>query len=76
MYELFKRFFESIVSYVELEGVVKNVVSYALNRQLSIDGLTKLYEKENIKVKMDEFLNALQEVVPTFKASKRHKYCS
>ncbi|XP_028775580.1 vesicle-fusing ATPase [Neltuma alba] len=53
----------------ELEGVVKSAVSFALNRQLSLDDLTKPVEEENIKVTMDDFLNALQEVVPAFGAS-------
>ncbi|KAK7400570.1 hypothetical protein VNO78_11780 [Psophocarpus tetragonolobus] len=53
----------------ELEGVVKSAVSYALNRQLSLDDLTKPVEEENIKVTMDDFLNALQEVIPAFGAS-------
>ncbi|KAK9674096.1 hypothetical protein RND81_12G211100 [Saponaria officinalis] len=53
----------------ELEGVVKSAVSYALNRQLNMDDLTKPVEEENIKVTMDDFLNALHEVVPAFGAS-------
>ncbi|KAL1327146.1 vesicle-fusing ATPase [Arachis ipaensis] len=53
----------------ELEGVVKSAVSYALNRQLSLEDLTKQVEEENIKVTMDDFLNALQEVIPAFGAS-------
>ncbi|MED6195759.1 hypothetical protein PIB30_041002 [Stylosanthes scabra] len=53
----------------ELEGVVKSAVSYALNRQLSLEDLTKQVEEENIKVTMDDFLNALHEVTPAFGAS-------
>ncbi|KAH6764278.1 AAA-type ATPase family protein [Perilla frutescens var. frutescens] len=53
----------------ELEGVVKSAVSYALNRQLSMDDLTKPVDEENIKVTMDDFLKAVQEVVPAFGAS-------
>ncbi|KAK7369016.1 hypothetical protein VNO80_11050 [Phaseolus coccineus] len=53
----------------ELEGVVKSAVSYALNRQLSLDDLTKQVDEENIKVTMDDFLNALHEVIPAFGAS-------
>ncbi|KAI3786589.1 hypothetical protein L1987_40374 [Smallanthus sonchifolius] len=53
----------------ELEGVVKSAVSYALNRQLSLDDLTKTIDEESIKVTMDDFLNALHEVVPSFGAS-------
>ncbi|GFP78610.1 vesicle-fusing ATPase [Phtheirospermum japonicum] len=53
----------------ELEGVVKSAVSYALNRQLSMDDLSKPVDEENIKVTMDDFLNALHEVIPAFGAS-------
>ncbi|KAM6550216.1 hypothetical protein CsatB_000024 [Cannabis sativa] len=53
----------------ELEGVVKSAVSYALNRQLSMDDLTKPVDEENIKVTMDDFLNACHEIVPAFGAS-------
>ncbi|KAI3851531.1 hypothetical protein MKW92_038122 [Papaver armeniacum] len=53
----------------ELEGVVKSAVSYALNRQLSLDDLTKTVDEESIKVTMDDFLHALQEIIPAFGAS-------
>lgn len=53
----------------ELEGVVKSAVSYALNRQLSMDDLTKPVDEESIKVTMQDFLNALQEIIPAFGAS-------
>ncbi|KAJ7946983.1 vesicle-fusing ATPase [Quillaja saponaria] len=53
----------------ELEGVVKSAVSFALNRQLSLDDLTKPVDEENIKVTMDDFLHALQEITPSFGAS-------
>lgn len=53
----------------ELEGVVKSAVSFALNRQLSMDDLTKPVDEESIKVTMDDFLTALQEIVPAFGAS-------
>ncbi|XP_061356071.1 vesicle-fusing ATPase [Gastrolobium bilobum] len=53
----------------ELEGVVKSAVSFALNRQLSLDDLTKPVEEDNIKVTMDDFLNALHDVIPMFGAS-------
>ncbi|KAJ9136164.1 hypothetical protein P3X46_033268 [Hevea brasiliensis] len=53
----------------ELEGVVKSAVSFALNRQLNMDDLTKPVDEENIKVAMDDFLHALQEIVPAFGAS-------
>ncbi|KAK9268271.1 hypothetical protein L1049_010714 [Liquidambar formosana] len=53
----------------ELEGVVKSAVSFALNRQLSLDDLTKPVDEESIKVTMEDFLNALQEIIPSFGAS-------
>ncbi|XWS12646.1 hypothetical protein CRYUN_Cryun37aG0107900 [Craigia yunnanensis] len=53
----------------ELEGVVKSAVSFALNRQVSMDDLTKPVDEENIKVTMDDFLNAFLEIVPAFGAS-------
>ncbi|KAH7676371.1 vesicle-fusing ATPase protein [Dioscorea alata] len=53
----------------ELEGVVKSAVSFALNRQISMDDLTKPLDEESIKVTMDDFLHALEEIVPAFGAS-------
>ncbi|KAL3740111.1 hypothetical protein ACJRO7_021400 [Eucalyptus globulus] len=53
----------------EIEGVVKSAVSYALNRQLSLDDLTKPVDEESIKVTRNDFLNALQEIVAAFGAS-------
>ncbi|KAL3740113.1 hypothetical protein ACJRO7_021402 [Eucalyptus globulus] len=47
----------------EIEGVVKSAMSYALNRQSSLD------DEESIKVTMDDFLNALREIVTAFGAS-------
>ncbi|KAG2600672.1 hypothetical protein PVAP13_5KG537400 [Panicum virgatum] len=56
------------VNLLEL-GVVKSAVSYALNRQISMDGLTKPLDEESIKVTMDDFVNGLQEITPSFGAS-------
>ncbi|KAA8526142.1 hypothetical protein F0562_007758 [Nyssa sinensis] len=53
----------------ELEGVVRSAVSRALNRQISLDDLTKPVDEESIKVTMKDFLNALQEIVNAFGAS-------
>lgn len=53
----------------ELEGVVKSAVSYALNRQLNMDDLNKPVDEENIKVTMNDFLEAIDEVKPAFGAS-------
>jgi vesicle-fusing ATPase len=52
-----------------MEGVVKSAVSYALNRQISMDDLTKPLDEESIKVTMDDFVNALHEITPAFGAS-------
>lgn len=53
----------------ELEGVVKSAVSFALNRQITMDDLTKPLDEESIKVTMDDFVNALHEITPAFGAS-------
>ncbi|XP_077229727.1 AAA-type ATPase family protein [Tasmannia lanceolata] len=53
----------------ELEGVVKSAVSFALNRQISLDDLTKPLDEESIKITMNDFLHALQEIIPAFGAS-------
>jgi vesicle-fusing ATPase len=53
----------------ELEGLTKSAASFALNRQISVDDLTKEIDEENIKITMDDFLEALQEVKPAFGAS-------
>jgi hypothetical protein len=55
-------------SCAELEGVVKSAVSFALNRQLSLDDLTKPVDEESIKVTMDDFRCALPDTVPAFGA--------
>ncbi|CAF2073011.1 unnamed protein product [Brassica napus] len=55
----------------ELEGVVKSATSYALNRHLDIEDLSKPVDEENIKVTMDDFLQALREVKPAFGASPK-----
>ncbi|KAF9683574.1 hypothetical protein SADUNF_Sadunf04G0027900 [Salix dunnii] len=60
---------EALLSGAELEGVVKSAVSFALNRQLSLDDLTKPVDEESIKVTMDDFLHAFHEIVPAFGAS-------
>ncbi|KAK9906959.1 hypothetical protein M0R45_002574 [Rubus argutus] len=52
----------------ELEGVVKSAVSFALNRQLSLDDLTKPVDEESIKVTMDDFRRAIPDIVPAFGA--------
>ncbi|KAL6220995.1 hypothetical protein ACLB2K_008748 [Fragaria x ananassa] len=53
----------------ELEGVVRSAVPSAFNRQLSLDDLTKPVDEKNIKVTMDDFRRALEEIRPTYGAS-------
>lgn len=53
----------------ELEGLVKSAASFALNRQISLEDLSKPLDEDNIKITMDDFLRALQEVKPAFGAA-------
>eukprot|EP00250_Pteridium_aquilinum_P005582 c15654_g1_i1 orf=195-2447(+) len=53
----------------ELEGLVKSAVSFALNRQINLEDLSKPLDEDNIKIGMDDFLHALQEVKPAFGAA-------
>jgi vesicle-fusing ATPase len=53
----------------ELEGVLKSAVSFALNRQITMDDLTKPLDEVSIKFTMDDFVNALHEITPAFGAS-------
>lgn len=55
----------------ELEGVVKSATSYALNRHLDMEDLTKPVDEENIKVTMEDFRQALREVKTAFGASPK-----
>ncbi|CAN8275346.1 unnamed protein product [Cochlearia groenlandica] len=55
----------------EIEGIVKSATSYALNRHLNMEDLSKPVDEENIKVTMDDFLHALREVKPAFGASSK-----
>ncbi|CAA7061666.1 unnamed protein product [Microthlaspi erraticum] len=55
----------------ELEGVVKSAMSYALNRNLNREDLSKPVDEENIKVTMEDFLHALSEVKTAFGASTK-----
>ncbi|KFK28754.1 hypothetical protein AALP_AA7G042300 [Arabis alpina] len=55
----------------ELEGIVKSATSYALNRHLNMEDLTKPVDEENIKVTMEDFLQAFHEVKPAFGASPK-----
>ncbi|XP_024386918.1 vesicle-fusing ATPase isoform X1 [Physcomitrium patens] len=53
----------------ELEGLVKSATSFALNRQVNFADLYKQLDEDNIKVTMDDFLKALDEVKPAFGAA-------
>ncbi|CAN6915904.1 unnamed protein product [Brassica oleracea] len=55
----------------ELEGVVKSATSYALFRHLNMEDLSKPVDEENIKITMEDFLQALREVMPAFGASPK-----
>lgn len=53
----------------EIEGLVKSATSFALNRQVDVNDLSKPIDEENIKVTMVDFLSALDEVKPAFGAT-------
>lgn len=52
----------------EIEGLVKSATSFALNRQVDVNDLSKPIDEEAIKVTMADFLEALEEVKPAFGA--------
>ncbi|KAG0631526.1 hypothetical protein M758_1G260800 [Ceratodon purpureus] len=53
----------------ELEGLVKSATSFALNRQVNLEDLSKEVDEDNIKVTMSDFIMALDEVKPAFGAA-------
>ncbi|KAH8930859.1 hypothetical protein BDL97_20G003500 [Sphagnum fallax] len=53
----------------ELEGLVKSATSFALNRQVSAADLSREIVEDNIKVTMNDFMSALNEVKPAFGAT-------
>ncbi|GIL90412.1 hypothetical protein Vretimale_18282 [Volvox reticuliferus] len=53
----------------ELEGLVKDATAYALNRNINFDDLHAPLEEENLKVTMEDFERALEEVKPAFGTS-------
>ncbi|KAH8963209.1 hypothetical protein BDL97_05G140500 [Sphagnum fallax] len=53
----------------ELEGLVKSATSFALNRQVSAIDLSREIVEDNIKVTMDDFMSALNEVKLAFSAA-------
>ncbi|CAK9237969.1 unnamed protein product [Sphagnum troendelagicum] len=57
------------LSGAELEGLVKSATSFALNRQVSATDLSREIVEDNIKVTMDDFMSALNEVKPAFGAA-------
>ena len=67
LYELSQR--TRNFSGAEIEGLVKSATSFALNRQVDVNDLSKPIDEENIKVTMEDFLAALLEVKPAFGAT-------
>uniref|UniRef100_A0A7R9YT48 Vesicle-fusing ATPase n=1 Tax=Chlamydomonas euryale TaxID=1486919 RepID=A0A7R9YT48_9CHLO len=53
----------------EIEGLVKDAVAYALNRNVDFDDLHKPLDEDNIKVTAADFMKALEEVKPAFGAA-------
>ncbi|CAK9270330.1 unnamed protein product [Sphagnum jensenii] len=53
----------------ELEGLVKSATSFALNMQVSAADLSREIVEDNIKVTMNDFMSALNEVKPAFGAA-------
>ncbi|KAG0570681.1 hypothetical protein KC19_6G180100 [Ceratodon purpureus] len=53
----------------ELEGLVKSATSFALNRNVNLADINKPLDEDNIKVTMNDFLMALDEVKPAFGAA-------
>ena len=53
----------------ELEGLVKSAASFALNRQIDVNNLNKVIDEDSIKVSMQDFLTAMEEVIPAFGAT-------
>ncbi|KAH9556878.1 hypothetical protein CY35_07G055200 [Sphagnum magellanicum] len=53
----------------KLEGLVKSATSFALNKQVSAADLSREIVEDNIKVTMDDFMSALNEVKPAFGAA-------
>lgn len=53
----------------ELEGLVKSAASFALNRQIDVNNLNKTIDEDSIKVCMQDFITAMEEVIPAFGAT-------
>mmetsp|Transcript_18438 Transcript_18438/g.48129 ORF Transcript_18438/g.48129 Transcript_18438/m.48129 type:complete len:721 (+) Transcript_18438:239-2401(+) len=54
----------------EIEGLVKSAVSFALHRQVDVADLSKPMDEDNLKVSMQDFEAALDEVKPAFGSDK------
>ncbi|CAL5222767.1 g5179 [Coccomyxa viridis] len=52
----------------EIEGLVKSATSFALNRQVDVNDLSKPIDEDNLKVCKEDFEEALKEVKPAFGA--------
>eukprot|EP00164_Ancoracysta_twista_P000855 GFYU01001126.1.p1 GENE.GFYU01001126.1~~GFYU01001126.1.p1 ORF type:complete len:742 (-),score=235.70 GFYU01001126.1:162-2387(-) len=50
----------------ELESVVKTATSFAFDRQIDLNNLNKAIDTKEMKVTMDDFLRAVEEVRPAF----------
>ena len=50
----------------EIAGLVKATVSYVFNREIDFDNLGKELNVENLKVGMNDFINALKDIKPQF----------
>jgi len=55
----------------ELSGLVKSATSFAFNRHVKVGTIAGISEDvENLRVNRDDFMNALEEVIPAFGVSK------
>jgi vesicle-fusing ATPase len=54
----------------EIEGLGKSAVSFALHRQVDVEDLSKSVDEENMRVTMQDFDAALEEVIPAFGSDK------
>lgn len=53
----------------ELEGLVKSAVSFALSKKVDPNNLSKDLDEDNIKITMQDFDKAMEEVQPAFGAA-------
>ncbi|SCL98483.1 N-ethylmaleimide-sensitive fusion protein, putative [Plasmodium chabaudi chabaudi] len=54
----------------EIEGLVRNTVSYAFERHINFNDLTKPVNADDIMITKNDFLNALKETKPAFGAEE------